>query len=225
MDMPGRVERLVLGFVNAYALETPDGWLLVDTGTPGSGPRIERFLARLGVAIGDLRGILITHSDYDHIGSLSWLYQHGATCLYAHEAELPLVAGRARPAPALKAAVSRLVAHPPAHAIRPLQDGDNVFGVRVLHTPGHTVGHACYLYERYAFLGDLLWNVWALAELPRPMMLDRTMARHSIERMASVGFEVGLPGHGRPFQCDRTQLCRLADSWARSRPLAVARPG
>ena len=53
------------GFVNILAFFGPDGTLLVDTGFPETAGEVKSILRRLGG--GDIKYIINTHSDYDHI--------------------------------------------------------------------------------------------------------------------------------------------------------------
>ena len=63
------VQRLDLGFVNAYLVETDLGFVLVDTGVPSSWPRLEAFLKEAGCTPDRLKLVLITHGDMDHMGN------------------------------------------------------------------------------------------------------------------------------------------------------------
>lgn len=62
------------GMVNSFLLigERP---IVVDTGVPGSAPKILAALAREGFAPGDVSLILITHRHVDHIGSAAAVKQ------------------------------------------------------------------------------------------------------------------------------------------------------
>jgi glyoxylase-like metal-dependent hydrolase (beta-lactamase superfamily II) len=54
--------------VNAYAIETADGLVMIDSGwaIDGSRERLERSLASIGAGIGDVRRFLVTHVHRDH---------------------------------------------------------------------------------------------------------------------------------------------------------------
>ena len=84
--------------------------------------------------------ILITHSHFDHTGALRELKDRLNTPVAAHiddSANLPLI--------------------PDVY----LTDGDLLsFGkidLKVLHTPGHTPGSLCFLYDNYLFSGDTIF--------------------------------------------------------------------
>jgi glyoxylase-like metal-dependent hydrolase (beta-lactamase superfamily II) len=65
---------LVGGGVNVFLLDDPrEGLTLIDAGLPGWGKRILALIAEIGRRPTDLRRILITHADVDHIGVLAAL--------------------------------------------------------------------------------------------------------------------------------------------------------
>src|ERR1700747_512573 len=68
--VPGLWE-VPLGFVNAYLLDTGDALALIDTGIPGSSPKIVEAARAIGNEPAALRHILVTHCHSDHSGSLA----------------------------------------------------------------------------------------------------------------------------------------------------------
>jgi glyoxylase-like metal-dependent hydrolase (beta-lactamase superfamily II) len=58
-------------FVNFWLVKGPDGWLAVDCGTD-AGP-LRAALASQGIAVADVKVVLLTHSNYDHAGGLDAL--------------------------------------------------------------------------------------------------------------------------------------------------------
>jgi glyoxylase-like metal-dependent hydrolase (beta-lactamase superfamily II) len=71
-------------------------------------------------------------------------------------------------------------------------------GIRVIHCPGHTPGHVCYLLPEHGgvlFLGDVAFNI--LGRLgPAPINEDFAMAERSFAALARLDFEVAGFGHG-----------------------------
>src|SRR3954469_23152807 len=68
--VPGLWE-VKIGFVNAFLLDTGDGLALIDTGIPGSPPKIQEAVRSIGRDTTDIRHILVTHCHSDHSGSLA----------------------------------------------------------------------------------------------------------------------------------------------------------
>jgi glyoxylase-like metal-dependent hydrolase (beta-lactamase superfamily II) len=81
------------------------GATLVDAAGPGSEAATVSTLAEVGVGMGNLRRIALTHQDLDHVGSLSALARaSGARCWHT---------GQRRPSST--AASSRGSLSPPCH--------------------------------------------------------------------------------------------------------------
>lgn len=82
---------------NVYVVQTDDGLLLVDTGIPPMTRRVLRFIQRLGYAAGDVRHIVITHCDVDHIGGAAALRRATGASLAIHALDAPELSGRTPP--------------------------------------------------------------------------------------------------------------------------------
>lgn len=170
--------------------------VLVDSGSGSraSVARTRAFLAEHGVAVDDLAWLALTHFHADHAGGAGAL----GVPVAAHEREAALVnAGDARAGdPWLGFDI------PPYRVERPLADGEELAGLRVVHTPGQTPGHVAYWLpeERVAITGDLLqagdvaWvpfgGPWAAGALDT--MID------SVRRIAALEPVRTIPGHGPP---------------------------
>ena len=82
-----------------------------------------------------------------------------------------------------------------------LKDGDEIDGLKVIHTPGHTKGSIClYKPGEILFAGDALRTDKGGNPKPSPKMmnLDTREALESVEKLAALEFHVLLPGHGVP---------------------------
>src|SRR5262245_35389380 len=73
------------------------GATLVDTTGPGSEAAIVGTLAEVGVGMGDLRRIVLTHHDLDHVGSAVRAGAGQRRPRLAHQAEAPFVDGSQQP--------------------------------------------------------------------------------------------------------------------------------
>ena len=74
-------------FANCYLLVDPEGITMIDTGIPHSEKQILEYLTSLGKSPPDVKRILITHSDWDHVGSLAALHQATGACTYSSKIE------------------------------------------------------------------------------------------------------------------------------------------
>jgi glyoxylase-like metal-dependent hydrolase (beta-lactamase superfamily II) len=74
-------------------LDATYGPTLVDTGLPGQLDAITTALAEAGVRVPDLKQIILTHQDIDHVGSLHDLVQASGARVLAHAVEAPYIDG------------------------------------------------------------------------------------------------------------------------------------
>src|SRR4029078_2433100 len=119
-------QRANLGFVSAYILARAGEAAIVDTGLPGSEWTIHEALMAAGLDWKDVGHVILTHRHGDHVGTLAAiLAAASAATAYAGEADLASITSP-RPLTSVK-------------------DGDTVFGLRIVSTPGHTIGHVSAL--------------------------------------------------------------------------------
>ena len=120
------LHRVSLGFVSAYVLARDGRAAVVDTGLAGSTPDIADALTAAGVGWGAVGDVIVTHLHPDHAGGLAEVLALAPSATaYAGEAD---IGGITSPRP--------LVA---------VGDGDEVFGLQIVATPGHTAGHVAVL--------------------------------------------------------------------------------
>ncbi len=202
---------LVPGVIaNPYLIVEPDGLTLIDTGLAGSHKKILKYIAGLGRAPGDLRRIVITHADGDHVGSLAALKQAtGARC-YASRSEAEAIAA-GRPSRELKTrGVQKLLFGliAPLFKARPAvvdevlaaeQTLPVLGGLRVIETPGHTPGHVSLFAPAAGilFAGDsMVSSGGALRESRGMNTWDERLAIESVRRQAALGARIVCVGHG-----------------------------
>lgn len=174
---------LALRVINAYLIEGPGGWALVDTGlhTEEAERALRSTLAESGLELDDVTRAFVTHVHPDHIGMAGTLERAGAEIvmhgpeadhareLWSHGTELIDAAsvwfGRHGMPPdvddQMRAAwlgIGRRV--DPLGRIAQVADGDVIElagrRVRIIWTPGHTDFHACVFDEDEGtlFAGD-----------------------------------------------------------------------
>jgi glyoxylase-like metal-dependent hydrolase (beta-lactamase superfamily II) len=83
--------------------------------------------------------------------------------------------------------------------IRPVGDGDEVFGLRVVATPGHTPGHVSILDPVGSALitGDAAFNLnGILTGSPPAFTADLVQAGQSLRKLAGINFQSVLFAHG-----------------------------
>jgi glyoxylase-like metal-dependent hydrolase (beta-lactamase superfamily II) len=213
----------------SLVVDAAHGPTLIDAGLPGQQEAIAAALGEAGVAVGDLRRIVLTHQDFDHVGSLHDLVRASGARVLAHETEVPFIDGSqpprfARPElvaerPELRHVMERFRPTPVDEA---LQDGtrlDLAGGVRVVFTPGHTPGHMCLFLERSGTLvaGDALTASEGRLEGPNPSATpDMPEAARSVAKLAELDVRAIVCYHGGVVRDDAGgQLRRVAEELAR----------
>jgi glyoxylase-like metal-dependent hydrolase (beta-lactamase superfamily II) len=80
--------------VNVWLIQVDGGWILVDTGPPGRGPRlVEAAETHLGATP---QGIIVTHGHFDHTGGLNHLAECWGVPVSAHPEEHAFIHGERR---------------------------------------------------------------------------------------------------------------------------------
>jgi len=189
---------------------------LIDTGMPENATRIVDFLESLGKEQTASFTIVLTHPDIDHSGSTAELKEKLANVKVAiHEADAPRLTGE-KPlkevrglAGSLFKAMSPFMKFKPVKPDVLLKDGEQVDGLSVIHTPGHTDGSICLYSEelKAMFVGDALrTDKNRSPKLPSAAMTFNIKdAKNSIRKIASYEFELLLPGHGPPILTDASK--------------------
>jgi hydroxyacylglutathione hydrolase len=150
--MPLAVDSFVMGPFgsNCYVVRTDRsaaGAAVIDPGDDPTPLRLE--MARMGA---QTAGILVTHSDVDHIGGVAALAEGTGAEVWAPEGEAEaLRIGETRGG-------MRVGPHDPAHTV---SGGDriSVAGIEfdVLDVPGHSAGPVAFHHDGELFAGDLLF--------------------------------------------------------------------
>ena len=194
-------------------LVTKPELVLFDTGLPGDGPAILKYLTHLGVTPRDLRSICLTHGHTGHVGSAAWLRRQTAARLLASAPEAqraanPRATGMAR---SLWHVLLRSMHRPVEGCMVDtiLEAGDELAGFVAVATPGHTTGHLAYFRASDGVLiaGDAVRV--AGKELLAPPFWDtesEVTARISLSTLADLPVRLLIPGHGPPYRAPGAAL-------------------
>jgi glyoxylase-like metal-dependent hydrolase (beta-lactamase superfamily II) len=174
--------RVNLGFVSAYLLSRSGEVAVVDTGVPGSAAAIEQALFAFDFAWDAVSHVILTHRHNDHVGSLTDVLDLAASADgFCGAGDLDAINS--------------------PRALTAVGDGDAVFGLDVIETPGHTPGHIAVLDPVAGLLlaGDALHGADGGVAGARPEFTDdMTAANQSIVKLAGFSYEIALFGHGEP---------------------------
>jgi glyoxylase-like metal-dependent hydrolase (beta-lactamase superfamily II) len=177
----GDWRRVSLDFVSAYLLVRGSEVAVVDLGTPGSATAIETGLKAAGQDWGAVQHVILTHQHQDHAGGLADVAPLVGAKIYAGQAD-----------------VSAIDSAKPLQAVK---DGDEVFGLQIIGTPGHTAGHVCVFDPASGTLvaGDALRTQNGLEGSDPQYTADPAAAAESLRKLAQLNIKAILPGHGEPL--------------------------
>jgi glyoxylase-like metal-dependent hydrolase (beta-lactamase superfamily II) len=201
--------------INVWVLRDEGGVTLVDAGL--AAPGLDRALRRLGLALGEVTRVLLTHGHPDHAGGLERLRRAGgAGSVSVGAGDLATVRGQAPqpdsdPSTRAGRIFNRLPPppgfgpYPPVPDATALRDGDELAGgIRVVATPGHSPGHVAFHLAAHAVVigGDALFNLFSLRPAPGFMCSDIPANHRAIGTLADLApTTLGL-AHGSPVRGD-----------------------
>jgi glyoxylase-like metal-dependent hydrolase (beta-lactamase superfamily II) len=200
--------------------------ILVDCGYPGFLPLIEIELKRLSFTVQDITKIIITHHDYDHIGSLkAFVDKNPSIEVLCSKGEIPYIIGkkkslRLQQAEAIQASLpekekaggmefQRILAQVESiQQVRGICPGEILpyyRGIEVVDTSGHMPDHiSLYIREEKTFItGDALVVVKGHLVIAYPESnLDIKATIQSVKRIQTYDIEKIICCHGGIYTKD-----------------------
>ena len=190
-------------------VDEENGTTLVDAGLPVQTEEISAALVEAGIGVRDLRRIIFTHQDLDHVGSGAALVRQSGARVLAHSADAPYIEGRLRPLkptpemleqrPQMREVLERLE---PVGVDEQVENGshlDLAGGTQVIFTPGHMPGHISLYLEGSKILiaGDALTTEGGYLNGPNPSAtLDMSTAIRSTQKLADLDIDIIVCYHG-----------------------------
>lgn len=168
---------------NSYLVQTPEGTLVIDPGPAGDEAHLDAIIDGLGPSP---RAILLTHRHADHFGAVPALRERTGLPVY----------------------VSRATAVDGFTPDAVLDDGQEIAGLTVLHTPGHSSDHLCFARaDGVVFTGDHVMS-WNSSSVSLPDGCMRSYC-DQLSRLLGRRDRVYLPGHGPALPDPRAYVARL----------------
>jgi hydroxyacylglutathione hydrolase len=193
--------------INVYLVED----VLIDAASRHAGRRILRQLKGR-----DVSAHALTHAHAGHQGASRQVCETLGIPYWVGEAdadaaERPQLILERQPEHPINKVFFKNFAGPGRRVDRKLVEGDEVAGFKVLHVPGHSVGHVAYWREsdRVLILGDVLNNMDTLSGIrglrePKPFFTpDPEENRRSAKRLGPLEPTLVLFGHGPPLKDTR----------------------
>lgn len=192
---------------------------LVDTGYPQFMPLIENAMLKQGYDPGNLKNIIITHYDDDHIGALyDFMAKYPSVTVIASEMETPSISGLVKSERLVQAedllaqmpeeerasgeAFVQLLnnlRHVPVN--QTVRDGEYILDgkCQVLATPGHTSGHISLYFPELGrvITGDAAVNEQGELAVANPQYcFDLESAEQSLNRLKALNAQSYYCYHG-----------------------------
>ncbi len=213
--MEESIQRINLGFVNAYLLEASDGYILIDTGISDIWQKLESTLLEKGCLPEKLKLVILTHGDADHSGSAPLLQQKYGINIAMHQGDVELVSTGKPQKRHSHSLLERFTIWLGSKITRKtdlftpdvlLEDGQSLaaYGAAatILHTPGHTPGSICILTEN----GDLVCgDTFVNRRKPvSAIIIENDQAlKASLTKLGAFSIKRVFPGHGKPFEIEK----------------------
>ena len=170
----------------SYLIRRDDGNVLIDS------PRFAGPLVKNIAAMGGVRRMLLTHQD--DVADHRRFHERFGCERVLHRDDI-------------RAGTSMIETQPSGTDPIELEDG-----LLMIPTPGHTRGHAVFLYDhRFLFTGDhLAWSESRahLYAFRSACWYSWTEQIASMQRLLAYTFEWVLPGHGRPIHLPADEMRR-----------------
>jgi glyoxylase-like metal-dependent hydrolase (beta-lactamase superfamily II) len=205
--------------VNSYLVENAGQVTVIDAGLPGQWNDLVAELDSMGRSIEDVRAILLTHGDVDHVGYAERLRRAHGVKVWVSEPDAAEARGEAKKPPAAR---DRMRIRPmagfllfaithgglrstPIAEVATFASGttlDVPGAPRVIGLPGHTPGSVAFHVPSLdaLFVGDAMTTRSVMTGIVGPALgpftVDLAMAATSLDHLDGLDARWVLPGHG-----------------------------
>ena len=221
MKLNESLHRIGNDIVAVYLVVTSEGITVIDAGLPGHWNDLLNELTQLGRSVDDIKGVILTHGDSDHIGFAERLRREHGVPVYVHPADAERAKGN------VKGAMGKQKMNPTgllsfvAYTLRknglrnnyltevveahPGETLDLPGSPQIISLPGHSEGSiAIYVpLVDAVFVGDGLTTRHVLTgkkgPQPAPFTDEPQRAITSLRALVPTGATWVLPGHGAPW--------------------------
>ncbi len=217
--------------VNSYIVEEGGRLTVVDTGLPGQWKDFEKELAAMGRTVDDVRAVVLTHGDIDHVGFAERLRRDHGVPAWVHPLDASEARGESKKPPAprdpmrIGAMTSFMIfamrkggfRQHPIKEVMTFEPGatlDVPGSPRVIPMPGHTPGSVVYHFAGVdaLFVGDAMTTrsvvTGKVGPALGPFTVDRAKTLESLAALDGLTARWVLPGHGPEWTKGVTEAVR-----------------
>ena len=239
MEIARGLHRIGSDVVNSYLVVDGDDVTIIDAGLPGYWRLLEAELAAIDKTLDNVRGLVLTHGDSDHIGFAGRLYRENGIEAYVHASDVDRARLKVKKpnsgwGPVKVRPLAGFLWYSARHGglrVRPAEglqpvEAEQVLDLpgapRIIHTPGHTPGSVSVHVPSVdaLFLGDAMTTRNVLTGVsgpkPAPFTLEPGQAIESLARIEGVDATWVLPGHGPAWDGGVPEAVRLIRAAAAS---------
>ncbi|HMA65888.1 MAG: MBL fold metallo-hydrolase [Fibrobacterota bacterium] len=203
--------KTILASVNCYLIKLNSGFILIDTGWTKSRTILEGCLDKAGCKPGDLKLIVLTHGDFDHIGNCLFIRNKFKSKIAMHNDDLGMAErgdmfwNRKKNNLFMRTLSNVIFKLSSSDRFSPdiyLKDGDDLaeYGLRakVISLPGHSTGSIGIITDDgNLFCGDLFENI---RKPSLSSIIDNSSsAKLSADKLSDLNIGTVFPGHGKSF--------------------------
>lgn len=178
----GDIYAIKVNINSVYFVRTEAGYIMFDAGMDAAG--LEGAMLEAGIGVDDVKWVLLTHSDYDHVAALPLFSQAD---IYMSEEEVKLINGLEKRS---NGGGNSLPEGVDVGALKLLQDGQELMcgGTRVecVLAQGHTIGSMVYRVDgRFLFTGDAFKVSGGTAKV-HPYSMNNTLSKETMGRLKGI---------------------------------------
>lgn len=201
------------GGCNVYILHNGSRSIIIDTGTSGKSGKIIRCLEENDLHTNDIELIILTHTHYDHAGSVAELKERLGAKVMVGDAEANSLEKGNTPLPrgmnffsdtiVKLGKIFNIGSFKPVKADYIVKEEFSLkeFGIdgNVIPTPGHTGGSlTIVINNQRALVGDAMFHVFKNSIIPFFANYPKDLYE-SWKKLASMDVQTFYPGHGPPI--------------------------
>jgi glyoxylase-like metal-dependent hydrolase (beta-lactamase superfamily II) len=197
-------------FVNGFMFRDDDGQVtLIDMGVKRSGAKVMAALESIGSGPSDVTRLMLTHAHPDHAGGAAHVARETGRSFGIHEDDAEAARTGFSPPRDDTLRLGRLANRMGGGRkdFEPLEGGETFTdgqvvpvagGLEVIHTPGHSPGHAAYLHRSSGVLitGDSIFNVRGLRWPIKAFCTSFRLTTQTAHRLAELDYTTAAFTHG-----------------------------